>query len=298
MSLDDPLELQNLLKTAFRDAYGLSLEAVLDTFGYFEGRKVLLARSDRGLRVVKLHEMAEGQARFKQTLQMMAHLQARGYRQVPEVYQTRHGDLYVEAGGVLLYLLEYFPQSPIQPCHPQDWQLLGAAAGQLNLIQDEPLEYAIPVDLAILEIQVWAQGQEYEQPIRDLLDLVKPLLADRQLGLIHGEINPANAGKRATGEVALLDWDEVGTGRIALELGYPLISLFLSVGSLEFQMDNARAFYGGYRAVTGLPWNREAIFAAALFHALRYLRFFDLQNRWQRILFAVAHRDQLLACLE
>ncbi len=282
-----------MLKTA----YDLSVDAVLQEFGWFEDRKVFLIESDRGMRVVKLHSSSAENTRSALTLQMMRRLIDLKTGAVPEIFPTKAGADFVEEKGVFLYLMEYIPTAPIEPCASEDWWKLGEAAAKLNQIRTEPLSYAIPLDPAIQEIGEWARGQGFEKPVRDLLGQLNPLLEDREMGVIHGEINPANAGKRADGGVVLLDWDDAGTGQIALELGYPLITQFLQIDTHEFMLDQARAYFSGYQSVSPIPCSPDAVFASALFHALRYMRFADVERRWQRIRYAVEHRTLLLSAL-
>ena len=111
------------------------------------------------------------------------------------------------------------------------------------------------------------------------------------MGLIHGEINVANAGRRANGEVALLDWDQAGVGPLALEYGYPLIAAFVSE-DLVVDHGSAGSFYAGYTDAGG-QIDHDRLFDAALFHALRYMWFGDVDRRWERILHAVEHEDLL-----
>lgn len=112
-------------------------------------------------------------------------------------------------------------------------------------------------------------------------------------GLIHGEINGANAGRRANGEVALLDWDEAGVGPLALEYGYPLIAAFISE-ELVIDHDSARSFYRGYTDAGGYI-DHDRLFDAALFHALRYMWFGDVDRRWARIMHALEHENCLIS---
>ncbi len=112
-----------------------------------------------------------------------------------------------------------------------------------------------------------------------------------EVGLIHGEINEANARRRADGEVVLLDWDQAGIGPVALEYGYPLIAAFVSE-DLVIDHDSARGFYRGYTGVGG-HIDCDRLFDAALFHALRYMWFGEDARRWERILFALSHEHLL-----
>ena len=45
------------------------------------------------------------------------------------------------------------------------------------------------------------------------------------------------------------------------------------------------------------PEQKELVFAAALLHALRYLKFGDTGKRWARIRYALEHRDLLLPAI-
>jgi hypothetical protein len=99
------------------------------------------------------------------------------------------------------------------------------------------------------------------------------------------------------GRMVLVDWDQAGRGPRVLEAGYPLITQFVS---LDCEVDEAaaRAFYGAYTGGEGMDRTEQnAVFAAAIFHALRYLPFADTGRRWNRILFAIDHRERLLATM-
>jgi hypothetical protein len=72
--------------------------------------------------------------------------------------------------------------------------------------------------------------------------------------VVHGQLNLANVIQRLDGGVALLDWDEGGTGLCAIDLGYPLICEFLTE-DLIWHNEQAESFFRGYRetATTPLP---------------------------------------------
>jgi Ser/Thr protein kinase RdoA (MazF antagonist) len=129
------------------------------------------------------------------------------------------------------------------------------------------------------------------------IDSVAPVVHALPHGLIHGEINLANAARRSDGTLVLLDWDEAGDGSVILEAAYPLLVVFLTE-ALEFHHDLARAFYHQYYAGrTCTSEEQDLLFRAALFHALRYMLFANQQQRWERICFAVAHQDLVSSVL-
>jgi Ser/Thr protein kinase RdoA (MazF antagonist) len=116
-------------------------------------------------------------------------------------------------------------------------------------------------------------------------------------GLIHGEINLTNSMCRRNGELVLIDWDECGTGATLIEAGYPLLTVFLTE-DLHFHQELAAAFYQEYYGQNQPDEDeKELLFRAALLHALRYMRFANQKKRWQRICFAVAQKDSLLAAI-
>lgn len=90
----------------------------------------------------------------------------------------------------------------------------------------------------------------------------------------------------------LVDWDQAGTGPVAIDLGYPLFCVFLEE-DLSWHPDHAGAFYSAYRENSGsdLP-SPEQIFDAGLLHAMRYLRFANTSRRWARIEHALSRENE------
>jgi aminoglycoside phosphotransferase (APT) family kinase protein len=179
----------------------------------------------------------------------------------------------------------------------ETWHSLGQAARRLNAIADFPVPYGIATQEAIRELREDAASHTYKEQYLHFIDLLLPVLEFPLQGLIHGEINLSNALRRENGEVVIIDWDEAGTGRIVLDAGYPLITTFLSE-DLDFSPELGAAYYKGYY---GQNWpvagEIEMVFCAALLHALRYMRFWNQQKRWERICYAVAHKDELLSAV-
>jgi hypothetical protein len=116
------------------------------------------------------------------------------------------------------------------------------------------------------------------------------------VGLIHGELNESNIGRRRDGTVVFLDWDQAGTSATALEYGYPLITTFIAEEDLAFDEATAAGFYAGYAEAGGVI-EPSRLFDAALFHALRYMWFGDVTQRWERIAYAVRNEAALIAAL-
>lgn len=185
--------------------------------------------------------------------------------------------------------MEWLPQ----PAGPRAWQALGQVAAELNAITQYPEPFAVPVDAAVAALAERCSGETFEAEVRRLLPRLAELGRPRRRGLIHGEVNLANARLRGDGTVALVDWDQAGAGPLALEYGYPLIAQFISASTLDFDGAASTDFYRGYAAGGGTV-DADLIFTAALFHALRYMWFADTDARWRRIVWALEREGELV----
>lgn len=288
----------SFLSNTLASEYGLTIQSILDHKGAFAIRPTLLVDCKEGRFAVKIFQESGHPSQARKPLEVFQFLQAHHYPHIPHLLETRSGQSTAAGPGWWMQVMEYIPITFQGSATPEDWHKLGAAAGRLNLFRDYPGEYAIPFEGAVQEILDLAQGRPFERPLLDLMDQLNILRTVPETGLIHGEINPANAARRANGEIVILDWDEAGTGMLALEIGYPLITNFVTVGTHTLLADQARAFYAGYRSEYPTRLDPERTFAAALFNAIRYMRFADEERRWMRIQWAVKHQDQLLQLIQ
>ncbi len=265
-------------------------------------RTTVAIHSDQGRFVVKTYDDASAlglvhpsAAEIDQHLSIFDHLADTGFGHAPVLLRTRSEARFVHSDGRIIYVLQQIAGS-IPPDTPGTWAEFGQLAARLNADPDYPHAYGIPVTGTIAELTRQARHYPFE---RAFLNLVATLgvLADQPTGLIHAEINPANAILSPDGRLTLLDWDQAGRGPWVLEVGYPLLTHFLTE-DLTFDRESAVAFYDAYTAGKGLTADqRELVFTAALLHALRYLRFGSPARRWARIQFAVGHRDELLSVI-
>ncbi|REF36225.1 phosphotransferase family protein [Thermasporomyces composti] len=143
---------------------------------------------------------------------------------------------------------------------------------RIHALPPVPQPFAIPVQAAANELDQHAADYPFADEFRSLIHRVRRI-SECPAATIHGEINLSNVAQRPDGELVLLDWDEAGTGPIAIDLGYPLICVFFDE-DLTWHADHAVAFYTGYTesSTTPIP-SPEQIVDAALMHAMRYLRF-------------------------
>lgn len=269
----------------------LSSVSVGEAFSTYPTRKSFTVHAREGSFVAKVDLSPR---RAPETLQVFEYLADRGFEHVPALLRTRDGALSVDLDGRRICMMEFVPE-PIAVDDPErTWGDLGLVAARLNGHTDYPLPHAIPVGAAIQEMDRWVDGRPYEREYRELLDRVADVDDAEATGLVHGEIHTANARRRDDGTVVLLDWDEAGSGPTVIEYGYPLIGVFVDEQTLTFDEAGATAFYRGYREGGG-EMDRSRLFAAALFHALRYTRFGDSDRRWRRIRYAVEQEGALTA---
>ncbi len=220
------------------------------------------SRSDQGTFVAKVNPAQ---------LSVLDYLSERHFPHAPALLRTSDGASAARIGDKVVSMLGYLPRTVDDSGSPADaWRLLGEAAARLNAHHDFTLPFAVQLDCAIDELARRVAGQPFEDQFLELLGRAAGVTSLAADALVHGEINPANARRRADGTVVLVDWDEVGMAPAAIEYGYPLINVFLSESDLTFDDRSASAFYETYARAGGAPEAR-ALFDAALFHALRYM---------------------------
>ena len=266
-------------------------------------RQVVRVRADEGDFVAKVDAGPPVEASARRMMFIYDFLADRDFPHAPALLRTRNGAPLVYGASQSVCLMEYIPHGLpgfTEPPDPQAqvWQALGQAAAALNAITGYPYAHPITVSGVVAELTAWVKGHSFESHFLALVSRLGALEHSRPIGLIHAEINPANARRRDDGTVVLLDWDEAGNGPAMLEAGYPLITVFLSEVDFTFQRGQAAAFYRGYTGGAGMSErNRQLLFTAALLHALRYMRFANVERRWERICYAVAHEAMLLDVL-
>jgi Ser/Thr protein kinase RdoA (MazF antagonist) len=265
-------------------------------------RSTLLIHSDQGGFVVKVYESAMALGLVNPAPKLIDHqlsvldvLAETGFYHAPKLLRSRSGSRFIQIDDQTISIQEQVVgTSP--PDTPATWAELGRIAARLNAVTAHPHPYAIPIAGTIAELTERAA----QYPFREqLLALVATLhrLEHQPRGLIHAEINCANAIQATGGRLVVVDWDQAGNGPCVLEAGYPLLTHFLTE-NLVFHRESARAFYHGYTEGGGMSDDeRDLVFTAALLHAMRHLDFGDRDRRWRRIEYALAHRDGLLAVM-
>ena len=268
----------------------------------YPDRMTGIIHADQGDFVVKAYASDQalglvnpGVAVIDQQLAIFDYLGSAKVGRVPRLLRTRAGNRFARISGITMYVLERV--DGVRPADtPETWSGLGQLAARLNAHTDYPHAYAVPVRQTIIELLAQASSYPFAAKFRDLV-MSLDILADQPSCLLHAELNPANALRLPDGQLCLLDWDQAGSGPWPLEAGYPLLTWFVTE-DLTVRHAEAAAFYRAYASGSARPIRQpDLVFTGALLHALRYLRFGDPARRWARIMYALAHRDTLLAMI-
>jgi Ser/Thr protein kinase RdoA (MazF antagonist) len=277
--------------------WGLTGVVVGEERSTFPGRVVYPLRSDQGAFAAKVCPAGEPDPAGEDRPGLLEFLHGHGFPHAPELLRTVDGRATAVVGDSLVALIELLPR-PLYTDESErasTWAELGAAAAALNAIEHCAFPFAVPVGEALAHLRIRAAGTHFERAFSAALDRASQVTECTRAALIHGEINVANALRRDDGTIVLVDWDQAGTGPVALEVGYPLIVSFVDEETHRVDEARARSFYGGYLH-TGVLEVRPT-FAAAVFHALRYMWFGDVDKRWERISWALRNEGHLIELL-
>jgi Ser/Thr protein kinase RdoA (MazF antagonist) len=272
----------------------LSNVSLGETFQSYPSRKVVRLYAQEGEFVAKIDLEPPSFDAALHTYAIYDFLASRHFSHIPFLVKAKDGNPLVYTAQKSVAIMEFIDGGASDPT-AATWHRLGQIAASLNSITDYPLSYCVATEGVIQELTEEADNHPAKAQYLAFVDLLLPLVDYPEQGLIHGEINRSNAMRRRNGELVLIDWDEAGTGETVLEAGYPLLTVFLTE-DLSFQQELAAAFYQGYYGPKqpGEP-EKELLFRSALLHALRYMKFANQKKRWERICYAVAHKDSLLA---
>lgn len=278
------------------DHWSLDKVCLGETFQTYPTRRVIRLHTAQGEFVAKIDDQPPAYETACTRCAIFDFLAAHAFPHRPLLLKTREDQPLLYHNGQSVMLLEYIDCGPPDN-QPATWQKLGQIAASLNALPLCPVPYAIPTAGVIAELTVQAQSHRYQKQFTEFVAMLTPLVDQPARGVIHGELNRANVRQRRDGTLVILDWDEAGHGAPVLEVGYPLLTVFLTE-TLHFQRAQAQAFYRGYFGEhTPDAAAQDLLFRAALLHALRYAQWGNQQRRWARIYYAITHRKHLLATL-
>lgn len=273
-----------------RSEYDLEIRGVLEHVQSYPTRSVFRVATSDGTLAVKVdrqpppREAVGSEAvHHDVALRLPEHL--------PRLRPTTSGSFAVHRPHLRVTVCEDIPGGP-PPDTVETWAALGSILAQLHALPPVPRPFTIPVRTAIEELATQSAAYDFGVEFRALL----PRAADIDAGAaatIHGEVNLSNCLARADGTIVIIDWDQAGYGPTALDLGYPLVCVFLTE-DLDWRSPMAAAFYQAYQKHRPLP-DAEQIFAAALFHAMRYMAFHNIDRRWRRVQHAASHKAELMS---
>jgi hypothetical protein len=267
-----------------------------ETFQTYPTRRVVQIFAAQGAFVAKIDDQPPAFELASQAYAVFDFLASRAFSHIPVLLKTRDGRRLVHTHDQSVAVMEYLGGEKPDASRAT-WLEFGAIARTLNACTGYPNRYAVDTQGAIAELMAQANTHPHAAQFQGFVSLLMPLLHTPKYGLVHGEINLANAARRNDGMLVLLDWDDAGIGPTVLEPGYPLIVVFLTE-NLHFHRELATAFYHQYYAGSAPPADeKELLFRAALLHALRYMQFANQQQRWERVCYAVAQQEQLLSVL-
>lgn len=135
----------------------------------------------------------------------------------PRPVPTVHGELAATVSGHRFTVSEWI--SGRRPgAEPRTCTWIGAAAAALHGLPAAARDFAVPLQLVGEELQRqpgWPAGL-----VSEVVDRLRRV-GGAPSAVVHGQLNLANVIQRLDGGVALLDWDEAGTGLSAIDPGLP-----------------------------------------------------------------------------
>jgi Ser/Thr protein kinase RdoA (MazF antagonist) len=259
-------------------------------------RSIVQIDAREGVFAVKIDTEPVPADQALKTLSVFSYLSAQKFPHIPSLLPASDGSPAVYSDQSSMTIMEYIDGGYPEPSSAS-WRQLGSVCAKLNSLTDFAHPYCVPVQGVIRELTEQAEEHPAKAEFLQFIDLLRPLQNYPQQGLIHGEINLRNSMRRQNGELVLIDWDECGTGATILDAGYPLFIIFLSE-DLVFHADWAASFYHAYYS-DNPPGKveRDLLFRSGLLHALRYMRFYNSEKRWQRACYAAVHYDELLTAI-
>lgn len=176
-------------------------------------RHVSILHSDQGDFVVKVDPAPRPDLPLGEHVHVVDHLARCGFVSAPVVLRTRAGASAAMTDGGAACVTEYLPRPLVPPSGPRapTWGDLGLVAAALNATVAYPIPFAVSVDAALHDLARRARGEVFEAPFLAALGRAGEVGRLPATALIHGEINEANARRRADGTIVLVDWDQAGS---------------------------------------------------------------------------------------
>ncbi len=255
-------------------------------------RSVFVIDSNEGKYICKIADEWKTPEVLKKDLLAYELLPARNFHHISKLLKTNNNQLYLEVTGKNVYLLEYVEgENPISS--QITYTKLGGIIAELHSIMDYPYPTQFqPQAIIQNDLPSLVRDQSFKAEYMDIVQSLPDFNA-LPTTLIHTDVAPVNAIEKSDGEIILIDWDDVGVGVRILDIAFPLIQQFISE-ECEFNVTIAKAFYNAYKAKIQLTDKElDRIFDAALFIALMYIIYGNIEKRWNRIQWSLKNRSTL-----
>ncbi|MCA9356377.1 phosphotransferase [Candidatus Nomurabacteria bacterium] len=272
-------------------------EVVLELLQNKGDRFVYKIISKEGNFVIKISDTEKTVEQFKKDLYMLEYGPRIGFDYVPKIIETKDGSSYLHFQNRFLFIMAFLSgESPEN--NPLDWHKIGALTARLHNIKN----YKYTIDFNPLDkkggVDEFSQALSFGKEYRELFATL-PDFSNLPKTPIHTDIGLHNSIKKENGEIIFIDWDDAGIGLRILDIGFPLLSQFVDENNI-IHTQNAKAFYSSYFENVHIPVSeneKRMIFDASLFFALIYLRYSDVDKTWQRIQWALSHREEIESVL-
>lgn len=283
------------------DRYGFAIRSVSPMA---DSSRAWLIDSARGTLVLRLHGPERAAAIAGETT-VLCLLEKADYP-APRLMTNASGQLTSAWGDRTGYLTTFVPGDEPQST-PDCARRLGVSTGMLHALSPPegvaPTMFNVAVERDIffkLDSDPSVRAWEGYTEIRAQLTSAWEQLSDfRGLpsALVHTDITFENSVQTASGEVVLIDWDDVGLGPVIQDVGYFLVHNLIT-SSCDEDFAIARAFLDGYETARPLidgEWDQLP--DALLFGALVYVlapwesRIFELN--WRRARHVLDHGERI-----
>jgi Ser/Thr protein kinase RdoA (MazF antagonist) len=237
-------------------------------------------------------KVADQRSDWRHALEALDYLPAHGFTQVPRLLKTKQCETYQSLGDDRICIMEFVdgntPSHNAEPCAK-----LGRLMASLHIVEGYPYSATfIPSEVIEDELPTLVVDKPFQDEYLKLVESL-PSFEDLPQAVIHTDLSFGNVIERADGELVMIDFDDIGIGARVIDLAYPLILSFVT-SDCVYREDNARAFFSAYRSQIELSDHEvELIFPGALFFALMYVIYGDIDSNWRRIQWAVANRSLL-----
>ena len=291
--------------------WGLSNVVISKTLQENGERKVYLVESQEDTFVLKVFNPELTLNEITSYVEALVFLEKNGLGFTPRIIKLLDGSFFTCIQGRYIYLMEYIDGVKLSENWDDEYNL-GVSLAKLHQIEGYSCNSSIDVSKRINNMlsrfnEFWFKA-EYDNIIRNLPDFTK-----LKQSFIHTDICPKNALKRKNGEIVLIDFDDAGKGSTFVDLGYPLITQFVSFGDKKdgqaptgdvyfyFKYELAKSFYDGYFSTSQMSDNeKKFIFDGAVFMQLMYMPAYGKEHvpfLWKQLKYAIKNKALLMKSL-